>query len=372
MIAITIISLACSALALVIFFRYGREYRPKFTEKYWRDVPARDIHPAVVTRIWNWNKPDKDIPVTLLHLSEIGVIRLVRLPEHTPKKQSDFAIIKATDFKGTLTKIDERFLKFLFGALPKEVGQNAGARSIQRDNIERIKKEHQTNDVVLLSDFERYKKQSPERFSHNTQGVQREIDKQVKNLKAFEDDGPSFGVLLGMIVAGLLFGIFIVNGKFPDLAIWSFELLAVIILCIVLGIFMTRRSPRANEIAAKSAALKRWLEDFSLLNERPITDVKLWGQLMVYAAGFGVAGKALSQLRHVVPNVANDAVFIDGVGIWFDVVDVAGRVIFEGAIHVAGGVMESALEGLGDGVGDILSGAVEAVGEVIGGIGDGL
>ena len=67
---------------------------------------------------------------------------------------------------------------------------------------------------------------------------------------------------------------------------------------------------------AKSKALKRWLEDFSRIDERPITDVKLWGELMVYAAAFGVADKALEQLRTAVPSVASNSDFARSTGAW--------------------------------------------------------
>lgn len=40
-----IVSAAVIVWALVIFFRHGREYKPEFSDTYWRDVPERGIHP---------------------------------------------------------------------------------------------------------------------------------------------------------------------------------------------------------------------------------------------------------------------------------------------------------------------------------------
>lgn len=65
----------------------------------------------------------------------------------------------------------------------------------------------------------------------------------------------------------------------------------------VIGNYMPRRSVKGNELTAKSKALRtNWLTDFCL-DERPPTDVKVWGEFMVYAYLFGVADQAIKQLQ---------------------------------------------------------------------------
>ena len=58
-----------------------------------------------------------------------------------------------------------------------------------------------------------------------------------------------------------------------------------------------------NELTAKSKALRNWLTDFSSLDERPPTDVKVWGEFMVYAYLFGVADQAIKQLQTTMPQL---------------------------------------------------------------------
>lgn len=73
------ISLACLIVALVLFFRYGREHKPSFTDEYWRDVPEKGTNPAVIARLWRWNKPDaNDLTAVLMHLSNLGVVSISR------------------------------------------------------------------------------------------------------------------------------------------------------------------------------------------------------------------------------------------------------------------------------------------------------
>ena len=71
----------------------------------------------------------------------------------------------------------------------------------------------------------------------------------------------------------------------------------------VIGNYMPRRSVKGNELTAKSKALRNWLTDFSSLDERPPTDVKVWGEFMVYAYLFGVADQAIKQLQTTMPQL---------------------------------------------------------------------
>lgn len=61
LIAIVVACLAICIWALWSFNRYGKELKPAFTEKYWRDVPVKGEHPAVVGRIMRFDKPETAI-----------------------------------------------------------------------------------------------------------------------------------------------------------------------------------------------------------------------------------------------------------------------------------------------------------------------
>ncbi len=49
--------------------------------------------------------------------------------------------------------------------------------------------------------------------------------------------------------------------------------------------------------------LKKYMEDFSLLNEKEVPSLVVWEQYLVYATAFGIADKALKQLKIVYPNI---------------------------------------------------------------------
>ena len=49
--------------------------------------------------------------------------------------------------------------------------------------------------------------------------------------------------------------------------------------------------------------LKKFMEDYSMLDERLVPDIVLWEKYLVYATAFGVADKVLKQLKVVHPEM---------------------------------------------------------------------
>ncbi|MBR3234153.1 MAG: DUF2207 domain-containing protein, partial [Atopobiaceae bacterium] len=67
---------------------------------------------------------------------------------------------------------------------------------------------------------------------------------------------------------------------------------------------LPKRSPEAVEINAKLDALRRWLKDFTKLEEAVPNDVILWNRLLIMAVVLGVSDKVIEQLKLALPAVA--------------------------------------------------------------------
>ena len=50
-------------------------------------------------------------------------------------------------------------------------------------------------------------------------------------------------------------------------------------------------------------ALKRYLEDYSLLDEKEIPQLAIWEKYLVYATAFGIANKVIDQMKAKYPKV---------------------------------------------------------------------
>ena len=61
-------------------------------------------------------------------------------------------------------------------------------------------------------------------------------------------------------------------------------------------------SERGKEELAQVYGLRKFLDEFTLISERSVTEGVIWENLMVYATLFGVAKKVLSELKRVYPD----------------------------------------------------------------------
>ncbi|MEG0461698.1 DUF2207 domain-containing protein [Gordonibacter sp.] len=292
------------AWALRAYFKYGKEHHPGFTDEYWRDVPDPRIHPAVIGRLWRWDRENQDdFTATLMHLSHIGAIRIDSGSYDQPKSfgrteaVDDYRLTRIPAVADNVTDpIDRSALSLLFGTVA------AGQDSLWFGSIEKFGKDH------------------PERFVDELSNWQGLVSAQANREDFFEAKSKRYqGYLIAMAVvvgiAGLVIGFFM--GNFIPLIF----MLPTAIALGVIGNYMPRRSMEGNDLVAKCKALRNWLRDFSALDERPPTDVKVWGEFMVYAYLFGIADQVMKELQTRVPELFEaDAGVVGGYGYmpwWF-------------------------------------------------------
>ena len=313
-------SIAAIVFGLVIFSRFGREYRTQFDEKYWRDVPSKKVHPAVVSRILHWNnEKESDLTATLMHLSAIGALRIdreERKGERSVFDREDYTYrltrLSEEHLKAPLTPVDERALRFIFTTV------SSGRDSVTLDTIKKYGEGHARS------------------YQNGYEAWQGVLTNEVEKGDYFEKKGKSikFPMQLTAIlieVALLLVGVFT---RFY----WPFiGCLPGCIALVIIGHFMPRRSLEAAEVEARSKALRRWFKDFTALDESVPTDSKVWGELIVYAYIFGVAEKVIKELQVKVPEIVNDPgftpIYMWGYtsGSWHD----SGASALEGSFHSA-------------------------------------
>lgn len=83
-----------------------------------------------------------------------------------------------------------------------------------------------------------------------------------------------------------------------------------------LGVINRKRyelTPTGQELVNQIAGFKRYLSDFSLLNEREASNVMLWDELMVWAAALGIAEKVEEQFAILDPGYSERSVYRGGV-----------------------------------------------------------
>ncbi|MGI6216704.1 MAG: DUF2207 domain-containing protein, partial [Coriobacteriales bacterium] len=172
--------------ALVMFFKYGKEHKPNFKEKYWRDVPAEDVHPTLIGRLWRSNKNSpKDFTATLMHLCNIGVLRIDagNYPNKRGKIINDYYITLLDGYEDKIkdSPIDKAAIKFMFDY----VGSKRNS--------------------VWFGSLKEKEKLSPEAFLKSYESFQKCVDKNFDKLKFYEKKGTKYKIITYFIAIAIIF-----------------------------------------------------------------------------------------------------------------------------------------------------------------------
>lgn len=301
------LAVALVVWALVVFFRWGRELKPRFTGEYWRDAPDEELPPAVIGRLMRFGEEEQsDFTATLMNLSARGLVRI---------DKGSYA-----DTRGKM--VDDYYLTLRRDALGHEK-----LDVLERKAIEIVfDKVAEGRDQVWFKSIELYAKENAEEFADLMEKWQGALTAETNKAMLLEakSEGKSHTIYgIAVVYAVVIFVVF-------DLLEDPFVLIPSVpatIALFVIGHFTTRRTQRGADVAAKADALKRWLKDFTRLDERPPTDVKVWGQFMVYAFLFGIADDVMRDLRMSVPTFrdSDDTSFSSSMPYYYWYVSGAGR-----------------------------------------------
>lgn len=296
--AFIVISLLLLVWTVVSFLRHGREFKPRFTEQYWRDVPDKDLHPAVVGRCWRFRKQStQDLTATLMHLSAKGAV----------------AINKGTFEKKGLLGRKKQVDDVVLTRIPDQVA--ALTDELDRDAVRLVFDTAAGGaDSIRIADFQAYAKDHARTFTADVEAWQGKLTARAMQADLFEPKGPHRRTVMNLVA-----GIYALAGIVICIVALNFVPLTAVLptslVMIVFARFMDRRTQKGADLQARCEALRNWLRDFTRTDEQPPTGVKVWGEFMVYAYLFGVADQVIKQLKVEMPQLFDDdAMVIGGVG----------------------------------------------------------
>ena len=262
---------------------------------YFREMPREDATPAEALYLLKKQ--------TMPFIStEIGKIFSATLLDLSLKKCISFEVVKNEKGKEeiyldlkegttvTLTKEEGVILKFLIEAFD-------GKDKITVKELERYIQKSQTKVVKLKDDIDKW---VPNRLQ--------ELELQDKKEK---EEYAKYNSQFGGNVVGLIFSIMI--GAITAMELTPLVLIGVIPLIILeiihLGVISHVQS-KINVFTQKGVdeiekwkGLKKYMEEFSMLDKKELPEIVLWERFLVYATVFGIAQKVLKQLKIVYPNI---------------------------------------------------------------------
>lgn len=272
-------------LAGVLFVRATkyRTRRPVFQETYFRDVPSAD-HPAVLSAFMNNGVvEDRAFVATLMRLTDNRAVALERTVEEKrglfgSKRREAYTLV-LLDPDRAEGEIDRRALDLYFGT-----DAEAGAR-------------------VAFDGLHEAAEDDPERMGERIDDFKTDISAELerRSLVSLVSAGYTVGamVLIVLFAAGSLF--FSLAMDFANMP--AFIASAVLLAAAMLAVSTTTcYTQEATELRERCAALKRWLEDFTNLDEAVPSDLILWNKLLVMAVALGVSDEVLRRLADAVPH----------------------------------------------------------------------
>lgn len=356
-VVIAVAGLALAVVSLLVYVRsrarYRRDHTPTFQGDYFRDVPTDD-HPAALGYLWSGRKVDpRFLTASLMRLTDEGYVQL----------QSS----QAQEDKGLFGRQPKPSYRVVLTGQGQPQGNEAATQVDDATLTFIFKKVARGGKALEFSELKRYAKAHPEAYHDAYEDWETSVQASAVSRGFFHDDsaGPAApGGLAALDVVGAV-GLFFALGAGLVTPLLGVALLLVLVACAIaltlLAAHMTPLSPEAVEIKAQLEALRRWLKDFTSLDEAVPHDVVLWNRLLVMAVVLDVADEVIRQLKTVAPEVLEDPGFAPGYYWWYGPYgyDAPGRAFgdaLQSAHEVSSAALASSSSSSGSGGGGGFSG----------------
>ena len=274
----------CIILMIYLYFRFDKEHKRTFRGKYYRELPG-DYPPAVTGALMSFKKIDsQDIMATIMDLARRKYVTISsqQVEEHGffgSKQETQYSIVLNENTpSGELLEYERYLLDWMIGTI-------GDGTSVSFDAIKEYGKDSSTGKHFKIA-FELWQKMVEE----------------VADGYKFFDEKASRGLLIG-VLAGTVMVFSGIGFIFLFPIVFSPILLIVMgIVCLIFSARIAKRSVYGNDQYWMWKAFKKFLQDFSHMEEASIPSLVVWEHYLVYAVALGVAKDVIRQL----PLVFND------------------------------------------------------------------
>lgn len=279
-----------------------KRFVPEEEMEYYRDVPRKNVTPGEavqllkrnMTKILNYDDLGKVFSAVLLNLKLKGYLEFEIDETKKDKEKISIRLAKKSN-------AEELFSE------EKEVYAFLDQATLKKDKR-----------VLTLKELQKVIKSSPEKIQKLNEGMGENIyssliEKSLLDEKQAKEYSNSTAIVVLQIVFLIMFLIFaliIVTTEQIGFNLWIKATLAITDILGVISIakkigIVRKTNPftqkGVNEIEAWKG-LKKYMEDFSLLNEKEVPAIETWERFLVYATAFGIAEKVIKQLKMAYPN----------------------------------------------------------------------
>jgi len=286
--SVTVIVFILATIATIYFakkiFKYKKilkglnGLKPTQELEYYRDLPDENATPGEAVFLLEKQYASFDI-----HFSQIFSATLLNL-----------SLKRYIGLKVDTNKKDKEAIKIV--NLNKEI---TDLKDDEKEILEFVLKAIGTKQEITMKDLEKY-------ITKHSSSITKLIEKTHKNVKKSMKENNDFdekeykkynnysGIMLAYIIG----------------AIATIILFPLAIVFIIDAVYCNKIMKKINVLTQTGLdqkemwkGLKKYMEDFSLLNEREVPELVIWEKYLVYATAFGISEKVLKQLKIVYPNI---------------------------------------------------------------------
>ena len=252
--------------------------KPTQELEYYRDLPDEKATPGEAVFLL-----EKQYESFNIHFSQIFSATLLNL-----------SLKKYIELKVDATKKDKEAIKII--NLNKEI---TDLKDDEKEILEFVLKAIGTKEEITMKDLEKYITKHSSSITKLIEKTHKNVKKSMKDNKYFDEkEYKKYSNYLGIMIA------YIVG------TIATIILFPLAIVFIIDAVYCNKIMKKINVLTQTGLdqkemwkGLKKYMEDFSLLNEREVPELVIWEKYLVYATAFGISEKVLKQLKIVYPNI---------------------------------------------------------------------
>ena len=282
--------------------RNQNKFVPEQEMEYYREIPRKNATPGEavqlleknMTKTLNYNSLGKVFSAVLLNLKLKGYLEF-EIDEN--KKEKEKISIKLTKKSNAQELASEE--KEIYAFLDQAT----------------LRKEER---VLTLKELQKVIKSNPEKVQKLGEGMGENIysgiiKESLLDEKQAQEHSNTVAIIALQVVFLILFIMFSFIIVMAEEIPFNNIIKGTLIITCLLGVISIAKKigilkkinpftqKGVNEIEAWKG-LKKYMNDFSLLNEKEVPAIEIWESFLVYATAFGIAEKVIKQLKMVYPN----------------------------------------------------------------------
>lgn len=265
--------------------------KAKFYGKYYRELPE-DYGPAVMNKVLspqNQVANTRDLLATLLDLVRKKYVVIEPVLNENKRKPKDYILKLVNDNLENLSEVEKDFIQKLIFVNAKEIS----LKELEKKNT------NTSNGKTAYYEYSAWSLKITEEA------------KKVGVLKTGKKGTAKYVIAcLICLIIPLITAIYGATSNYEDILIIGVIGIILNALCFINVVsnlnMVYARTDKGVEHNAMWKAFKRFLLDFSKLDERDYEALVIWEHFLVYAAGLGIAKKVIKQLKLVYPTEFKD------------------------------------------------------------------